>query len=173
MTIPRSSLLVLPAIAAIAAVGAACSPEEKGGTPITGTLNSASGESAPLTISEEVRGGSFSLSATLDGEVISGSGSWGCFAPLPPEYVNFDIEASDESTFGFFLSIDPAVWTTGSHPIGDQVRLLVAAPDRFGAASSGTIVITKAPPLGQVDQPGANCGFSITGPIALEGEKDR
>lgn len=173
MTIPRSSLLVLPAIAAIAAVAAACSPEEKGGKPITGTLNSAVGASAQLTTGDQALGSGFNMSATLDGDPVTGSGTWRCYAPLPPEYVNFDIEASDESTFGFFLSIDPAVWTTGSHPIGDQVRLLVAAPDRFGAASSGTIVITKAPPLGQVDQPGADCGFSISGPIALEGEKDR
>lgn len=172
MTIPRRALLVLPGLAALAAVVAACSPEEKGGIPITGTLNSAVGGSAELTIGDTTLGTGFNLSATLDGEVVTGTGAWRCYAPLPPEYTNFDIEASDGSTFGFFLSIDPAVWSTGAHAIGDQVRLLVAAPDRFGAAQTGSIVITKAAALSP-DTPGNDCGFSVAGPIDLVGEKDR
>ena len=172
MTITRVSLL-LPGIAAIAAIAAACSPEEKAGIPITGTLDFANGASAPLTVGDQSLGSGFNMSATLDGETVAGTGAWRCYAPLPPEYVNFDIEASDGSTFGFFLSIDPAVWSTGAHPIGDTVRLLVAAPDRFGAAQTGTIVITKAANLDTPDTAGNDCGFSVSGPIGLEGEKDR
>ena len=166
-------LLLLPALLSTAALVAACTPEETSGIPIEGSLSSAAGASAQLTwlLEEPPQGTGFSLSATLDGVPVTGSGSWSCWAPLPPEYPNYDIEATDGSTYGFFLSISPAVWGTGSIAIDNQyVRLLVATPDRFGVATSGSLFISSAGTF--PDQAGHECGFSVSN-VALEGEKDR
>lgn len=173
MTISRRPLLLLPALAAGAALFAACAPEEKSGIRITGTLDAASGGTAPLTLDVgNVLGTGLNMSATLDGETVTGTGPWGCYAPLPPEYPNYDLEASDNQTFGFFVSIDPMSWSTGAHAIdGELIHLLVAAPDRYGVAQSGTIYITKAG--NSPDQAGNDCGFLITGSVSLTGEKDR
>lgn len=172
MTTSRRTLLVVPGIAATVALVAACTPQEQGGIPITGTLHYASAGTAPLTLEDQVLGTGLSMSATLDGEPVTGSGTWACYAPFPPEYPNYDLDARDSQTFGFFLSIDPMAWSTGAHAIdGELVHLLVASPDRYGIAETGTIFITKA---GTVPgAPGNDCGYSITGPIALRGEKDR
>lgn len=166
------TLLFLPGLVAAAALTAACAPEEDEGIPITGTLNSAVGPAAPLTLDVgTVVGSGFSLDAVLDGVPVTGSGSWSCYAPLLPDYPNYDIEATDSSTFGLFISVKPEVWSTGAHPIDDAaVRLLVAAPDRFGVAMSGTIFLSKAGTI--PDTAGNDCGFSASG-LVLEGEKDR
>lgn len=171
----RRSLLLLPAIASVAAIAAACSPREKSGIDITGTLTSAGFDgAAPLTLQDGVVGTGFNMVATLDSEqVIVTSEPWACFAPLPPDYPNFDIETSDGQTYGLFLSIDPAVWSTGAHPIdGESVNLLVAMPDRFGVAVDGTVTLGAAPVT--PDAAGQNCAITgISANIALEGEKDR
>lgn len=173
MTLSRRILLLLPGLAAVSALVAACAPEEQNGIRITGTLESAAGGGAPLTLEVgQVLGTGFTMSATLDGEVVSASGPWGCYSPLPPDYPNYDLEASDGQTFGFFISIDPMAWSTGAHPIdGELVHLLVAAPDRYGVAQSGTIYITKAGTT--PDETGNECGFLVSGSVVLEGEKDR
>lgn len=167
----RTSLLLLPAAVATAAL-VACGPEPKEGVPITGTLNFATGASAPLTLAVGVVAGTgFSVDAVLDDMPITGSSEWYCYAP-DANFPNFDIEASDGQDFGFFLSVNPAVWSTGAHAIdGNDVALLLAGKDRYGVASSGTVFITQA---GEApDTAGSNCGFDIEGPLALTGERDR
>lgn len=172
----RRTLLLLPAIASAAALAAACSPEPKSGIPITGVLTFASGGAAPLTLDatdQGPRGADFQMTATLDSQQVAVTAQpWACFGPLPPDYPNFDIEAGDEQTFGFFLAIDPAQWGTGGTiSLGDEAHLLVAMPDRFGIADSGSVTLTSAPFT--PDTSGNDCGFTVNGPLALEGERDR
>lgn len=174
MTLLRPSLLLLPAIAGLAAVGAACSPEPKTGIAIEGVLTSVTFTGpAPLTLQDGVLGSGFNMTATLDSEqILVTNQPWACYAPLPPDYPNFDIESSDGSTYGFFLSIDPLAWSTGAHPVdGELVNLLVAAPDRFGVAIDGTVTLNSAPAT--PDVPGNVCSLSVSANIPLEGERDR
>lgn len=173
MTLSRRPLLLVPATAALVAIAAACSPNEKSGIPISGTLSFAGFGSAPLTVLDGVLGTGFNMTAVLDSEqVVVANQPWACFHPVLPDYPNFDIETSDGSTYGFFLSIEPMSWTTGAHPIdGDNVNLLVAMPDRFGVAQGGTLTLNTAPV--SPDAAGNVCSLTISGGIALDGEKDR
>ena len=162
-------LLSAPAILAVNALLAACTPEEKPGIPITGTLNNASGAGAQLTLGETV-GTGFTMNAVLDGMEVAGSGEWACYAPFPPDFPNFDIEATDRSTYGLFISISPAVWSSGAIQIdNDDVKVLVAAQDRFGFVTSGALSLFSAPQA--PDQPGSDCSFALSD-LSLEGEKD-
>ena len=169
--------LAVTVIPALAVVLAACGPEEKSGVPISGVLISASGTYAPLEATppandEDPPGTGFDMSATLDGDAVTSSNAaWGCYSPFE-EYPNFDLEATDRSTWGFFLSIDPALWGTGTIAIdGQSVSLLVAASDRYGLATSGSVTITEA---GEIpNTAGEGCSFTMSANIPLEGERDR
>jgi hypothetical protein len=170
-TIPRTPIRVLLlALAATLALVACQGAAKKSGIPITGTLTEGSGSSAPLTISAGL-GVVFVLNATLgSSNVVSTSPQWICYAPDPPTYPNYDIEGTDGANYGLFISVAPLYWTTGAHPIdGVNVKLLVAAADRFGVATNGTLVLTTVGTI--ADSAGNNCGFKAIG-VPLTGDRD-
>lgn len=167
-----ATLLCTAALMALAVAIAACTPKDpKPGVPITGVLFQANGNVAPLTINDGV-GTGFSMDATLDSaDVIVTNQSWKCYTPAPPNYPNYDIEGSDRQTYGLFISISPVVWTTGAHPIDSvNVSLFLSTPDRYGAATNGTVTLLKtgtAP-----DTAGSECSFVVSANVPLFGERD-
>lgn len=178
----KNGIRLAPAVAvAIAvAIAAGCQPDEPGDVAITGTLEYAEGNGAQITTDNDFpAGGEFGMRAVLDGELVVGTGGWRCFAPVPENgYPNFDIEATDGNTWGFFLAIGDSAWTVGTKqitgpdddvPEPSQVRLLVAAEDRFGAAESGTVTLLEAP--GGSGE--GTCSFTVSTNLALVGERDR
>ena len=109
------------------------------------------------------------MSAVLDSANIAGSGTWRCYAPDPAAgFPNYDLEGTDDTTFGLFISVDPSVWGKGTHLIdGVKIQLVVAAPDRFGSTTNGTLVLTTAGTA--IDTAGSTCAFYTTGAIFLTG----
>lgn len=167
-SIRRLALLALPSVVALVACQGA---GKSSGTPITGVLTSAQGQHAPLTLGQTNVGDGFAVAAVLGSAAVTGSGIWRCYAPDPPTFQNYDLEGTDNQTYGLFISVVPSAWTVGPHAIdGVNVTLLVAAPDRFGTTTNGTLVITTA---GQaIDTLGSTCAFYTTGAIPLFGTKN-
>ena len=164
----RLSLLGLSLAVVLAA---ACGGKSNNpGIPVTGKLNAAQGGTAPLTLSPTNPGIGFSMTATLGSAQIVGQGAWVCFAPDPPSYPHYDLQATDNATFALFISVDPTAWTPGHHAIdGNLVSLLVEAPDRFGTSTSGELVLTMAGLA--VDTAGSNCVWYIIGVVLLFGKQ--
>lgn len=141
------------------AIAACSSPKNPVGVPVSGYLNAASGDTAPLTIGNAA-GSGFNLDAVIGSANVLATGVWQCFAPDPPQYLNFDLQGTDKTTYGLFISINPAIWNTGSIAIDNtNVALLVSTPDRYGLATSGVITLYKAPH--NADTQGNDCSFSV------------
>lgn len=167
----RRLLLPLASLVSMIAVAACQGNGTNPGTPVSGTLTESHGTSGPLTLDPSNVGGSFSVHAVLGSASIAGTGAFGCFAPDPPTYPNYDIQGTDSTTYGLFISIIPSAWTVGSHAIdGTNVQLVVVSPDRYGAATGGRLVLTTADLA--VDTPGNVCSFYTTGAIPLVGRID-
>ena len=167
--LPRLAALAFPSMIALAACQGA---SKSAGTPIAGTLTAAHGQHAPLTLGQSLVGDGFALNAVIGSAAVAGSGIWSCYAPDPTHNLpNYDLISSDNQTFGLFISVKPAAWSAGVHVIdGVDITLLVAAPDRYGTATNGTLVITSAGT--SIDTAGSTCAFYTTGAIALMGRKN-
>lgn len=174
--VKKAFRLVLP-VGVAGAIAGACQGDPPAAIPITGTLEYASGSGAQLTTDGNFPpGGDFVMRAELDGQLVVGTGGWRCFAPDPEAgYPNFDIEATDGNTWGFFLAIGDSAWTVGTRQITGsdtsvpedmQVRLLIAAQDRFGTAEEGTVTIHEAPTSA------GTCSFTLSSNLALVGERE-
>lgn len=172
----RSALSVI-AVPAAAVVLAACqgeAPPEN--VPIRGYLDTMVGDIAPLTTDIDAGdqlGSGFSVLATLgttgDFQLDVTNAPWKCFSPAPPSFPNFDIEATDSQSYGVFISVSPAVWAVGSHPIdGTDIQVVLSMTDRFAVVTSGTLVLQSAGTM--ADTSGHNCAFTLQD-VPLAGER--
>lgn len=141
---------------------------------ITGVLTTAWGMAAPLTdFSGATFGTSFFMSGTLGG-VALGPGDpvnvWRCKEPDPPLTPQYEITATDGSTFVFQMLVATNAWFVGTHAIdGTAVRVFVDDRDsRRADATGGTVTLHATPTvLGS----GADCRFSLGG-LPLAGSQD-
>lgn len=164
--------LALIAAALFAALVACSTPKEEPTVPITGTLQSAVGSLAPLTAgSQKGAGTGFSVNAMLGTrQVVVTDMPWTCYTPAPPQYPNFDIEATDGSTYLFAISISPGFWGPGTKNIdGVNVVVGLVTQDRGVIATSGQLTLTSAGSA--ADTAGNTCKFSLTN-VPVFGERD-
>jgi hypothetical protein len=158
-------------LVAVPVVGAACSPSTPKPTKIFGTITSASGASAPLTASAGI-GLGFQFSAVLGGIPVTNGGlvGWQCFAPSPPSFPTYDMQASDGSTFLFTASVTTGSWHVGALAIDNtSVVVGIVTGDRSLVGTAGTLLLTSAGTI--ADSPGNNCSFSMAN-VPLVGTKD-
>ena len=162
--------VALLSVAGIVVLVACSSPKSEPGIPITGVVDSAVGDLAPLTAGEQ-SGTGFSIVATLGSEeILVSNGAWKCYTPAPPQYPNFDIEATDGATYGFFISINPGYWGAGTNTIdGETVTVALVTQDRAAIATAGTLTLTSAGSA--ADTTGNWCKFDLVD-VPMFGERD-